>query len=55
MGREAEKGLALDLAYVRVHVMAKQTRPLEGWGLPAPKGGSSATQDTIVRWNTRRL
>ena len=33
MGRGAEKGLALDLAYVRVHVMAKQTRPLEGWGL----------------------
>ena len=31
------------------------SRPLEGWGLPAPKGGASATQDTIVRWNTRRL
>ena len=33
VGREAEEGPALDLAYVRVRVMAKQTRPLEGWGL----------------------
>ena len=32
VGREAE-GPALDLAYVRVRVMAKQTRPLGGWGL----------------------
>lgn len=33
VGREAEEGLALDLAYMRVQVMAKETRPLEGWGL----------------------
>ena len=33
VGREAEEGPALDLAYVRVRVMAKQTRPLGGWGL----------------------
>lgn len=33
VGREAEEGPALDLAYVRVRVMAKQTCPLEDWGL----------------------
>lgn len=33
VGREAEEGPALDLAYVRVSVMAKQTCPLEDWGL----------------------